>query len=47
MKDISLAKSGAKGEKLYYKVQDLMFDDVLFEYCQHPAVIFISPFDPN
>ena len=39
MKDISLAKKGATGEHLYYKVQDFVYDDVLFDYCKHPAVI--------
>lgn len=38
MKDISLAKTGATGEKLYFKVQDFVYDDVLFQYCQHPKV---------
>ena len=38
MKDVSLAKSGVTGEKLYYKVQDFVYDDVLFQYCQHKKV---------
>ena len=38
MKDISLMKLGATGEKLYYKAQDFLYEDVLFQYCQHPEV---------
>jgi phytanoyl-CoA hydroxylase len=38
MKDVSLAKAGAVGERLYNKVQDFMWDDVLFNYCSHPKV---------
>lgn len=38
MKDISLSKKGAVGEHLYYKVQDFVYDSVLFEYCRHPTV---------
>ena len=34
MKDISLMKLGATGEKLYYKAQDFLYEDVLFQYCQ-------------
>lgn len=42
MRDISLAKTGATGERLYYKVQDLVHDEVLFEYCKYPKVIFLK-----
>jgi phytanoyl-CoA hydroxylase len=38
MKDVSLMKKGAVGENLFYKVQDFVYDDVLFEYCRHPTV---------
>lgn len=38
MKDVSIAKSGGTGEKLFYKVQDFLYDDILFQYCQHPKV---------
>lgn len=38
MKDVSLAKTGVTGERLYYKVQDFVYDDILFEYCKHPDV---------
>jgi len=50
MKDVSLAKSGVTGEKLYYKVQDFVYDDVLFQYCQHKKVhkfIFSKSFENN
>ncbi|XP_057368698.1 phytanoyl-CoA dioxygenase, peroxisomal-like isoform X1 [Daphnia carinata] len=39
MKDISLSKKGAVGEHLYYKVQDFVYDNVLFEYCRHPTIL--------
>lgn len=39
MKDVSLVKSGVTGENLYYKVQDFVYDDVLFQYCQHPDIL--------
>lgn len=32
MKDISLANCGAKGEYLYNKVQDIVWDDVFSKY---------------
>ena len=50
MKDVSLTKSGVTGEKLYYKVQDFVYDDVLFQYCQHKKVhkfIFSKSFENN
>lgn len=42
MKDISLAKAGVTGEKLYYKAQDFQEDNVLFKYCTHPEVLFVD-----
>lgn len=39
MKDISLAKLGAKGEMLYNKLQDFVYDEVLWEYCQLPQLV--------
>lgn len=38
MKDISLAKTNAKGEYLYNKVQDIVWDDVLSKYITSPQV---------
>ena len=38
MKDISLARSGATGERLYYKAQNLVYDEVLYQYCLIPQV---------
>ena len=38
MKDISLAKTGVTGEKLFNKAQDFVYDDVLFQYCQYKQV---------
>lgn len=38
MRDLSQAKKGATGERLYYKVQSFQSDDVLFTYCKHPKV---------
>lgn len=40
MKDISLAKTNAKGEYLYNKVQDIVWDDVLSKYITSPQVSF-------
>lgn len=39
MKDISLAKTNAKGEYLYNKVQDIVWDDVLAKYITSPQVL--------
>lgn len=39
MRDVSLAKTGVTGERLYNKAQDFVYDDVLFQYCLHPRVI--------
>jgi len=39
MKDISLAKTGVTGEKLFNKAQDFVYDDVLFQYCQYKQVL--------
>lgn len=38
MKDVSLAKMGVTGQRLYNKAQDFVYDDVLFQYCVHPQV---------
>ena len=38
VKDISLMKMGATGEHLINKIQDFMWDEVLFEYCALPEV---------
>ena len=38
MRDISLAKAGAKGEFLYNKLQDFIWDDVLSRYLLAPEV---------
>jgi len=42
MKDVSLAKTGATGERLYNKIQDFMWDDVLFEYIASPELVEIT-----
>lgn len=39
MKDISLKKKGAKGEYLYNKAQDLLFDDVFERYFFCPKLL--------
>ena len=41
MKDISLAKTGAKGEFLYNKVQDIVYDEVFATYMFCPEVNII------
>jgi len=41
VKDISLAKAGATGERLYNKVQDFMWDEVLYDYCQSSEIVNI------
>lgn len=38
MKDLSLMKSGATGERLYNKIQDFMWDEVLYEFISLPEV---------
>lgn len=38
MKDISLAKTNAKGEYLYNKVQDIVWDEVMSKYILLPEV---------
>lgn len=48
MKDISLEKTNASGQYLYYKVQDIAWDDVFSKYILHPKVLdyvecFIGP----
>lgn len=42
MKDVSLAKTNAKGEFLYNKVQDITWDDVLSKYIILPEVKFVE-----
>lgn len=44
MKDVSLAKTNAKGEFLYNKVQDITWDDVLSKYIILPEVKFVENF---
>lgn len=39
MKENSLRKTDAKGEYLYYKLQDFVWDDVLSDYIFHPKVL--------
>jgi len=42
MRDVSIAKSEfVPGEKAITKVQDFNNDPVLFDYCKHPAVVYI------
>jgi len=38
MKDVSLKDTKAKGEFLYYKVQDIVWDDVFSKYITHKGV---------
>lgn len=38
MKEISLAKTTAAGQYLYYKLQDIVWDDVMSKYILHPKV---------
>jgi hypothetical protein len=38
MKEISLAKTTAAGQYLYYKLQDIVWDDVMSKYFLHPKV---------
>lgn len=41
MKDVALEKSSpTQGEKAITKIQDFQYDDVLFEYCCLPQVLF-------
>ncbi|XP_047001352.1 phytanoyl-CoA dioxygenase, peroxisomal-like [Schistocerca americana] len=39
MKDISLAKTGATGEYLYYKAQDILWDEIFAKYITHPLLL--------
>ncbi|XP_069703085.1 phytanoyl-CoA dioxygenase, peroxisomal-like [Periplaneta americana] len=39
MKDVSLRNTDVKGEFLYYKVQDFVWDEVLSKYILHPKVL--------
>jgi len=38
MKEVSLAKTTAAGQYLYYKLQDIAWDDVMSKYILHPKV---------
>lgn len=38
MKEISLAKTTAAGQYLYYKLQDIVWDEVMSKYILHPKV---------
>ena len=40
MKDISLINKGVKGQYLYNKAQDILFDDVFEKYILYPNVCF-------
>lgn len=39
MKDLSLMKTGATGERLYNKIQDFMWDEELYEFISYSEVI--------
>ncbi|KAJ4439554.1 hypothetical protein ANN_07678, partial [Periplaneta americana] len=39
MKDVSLKNTGVKGELLYYKLQDFVWDEVLCKFILHPKVL--------
>lgn len=39
MKDISLAQTNATGQYLYYKLQDIAWDDILSKYILHPKML--------
>ncbi|KAE8745082.1 hypothetical protein FOCC_FOCC008258 [Frankliniella occidentalis] len=39
MKDVSLSKTGAKGEYLFNKVQDIVWEDVFSKYILHPKLL--------
>jgi len=48
MKEMSLAKTNAAGQYLYYKLQDIVWDDVMSNYFLHPKILdyvecFIGP----
>ncbi|RZB40008.1 phytanoyl-CoA dioxygenase, peroxisomal-like, partial [Asbolus verrucosus] len=49
MKDPSLKNKGVKGEYLINKIQDWLFDDVLFKYCSYEPVtdVIASIIGPN
>uniref|UniRef100_A0A1B6CEL6 phytanoyl-CoA dioxygenase n=1 Tax=Clastoptera arizonana TaxID=38151 RepID=A0A1B6CEL6_9HEMI len=38
-KEMSLEKIGATGEHLYYKIQNIMFDEIFMEYLSHPKML--------
>jgi len=39
MKEISLAKTTVAGQYLYYKLQDIVWDDVMSKYILHPKML--------
>lgn len=39
MKDLSLMKTAAQGEYLFNKIQDFMWDEVLYEFISLPEVL--------
>lgn len=39
MKELSQIKTGATGEHLYYKVQELFYDDIFWKYCAYPKLL--------
>lgn len=41
MKDVSFNKD-RPNERIINKIQDFMYDEVLFEYCRLPQVKFIN-----
>ncbi|BES89738.1 Phytanoyl-CoA dioxygenase (PhyH) [Nesidiocoris tenuis] len=49
MKDVSLMKKGATGERLYNKAQDIVYDEVFEKYFFHPKLLdYVSAFTgPN
>lgn len=43
MKDISYTKKNSN-ERVINKIQDFVYDDVLFDYCQLPQVCYLFPY---
>lgn len=41
MKDISRIKDGYKGEHLFGKAQDILWDEEFYEYARYPKVLLI------
>lgn len=44
MKDVSLMKAGAKGQYLYNKAQDILYDEVFEKYFFNNKVFLLSSF---